>query len=142
MTPVRQLILGGALLLSLVTAFVITQQRIKLLSLRAEQAEQAAAQQAAALQQVTQNLNSERAYQKTLKATQQRLQKGLAEREQLIEDLSHDQPDFAAWGAVSLPDTTRSLLDRPPLSGAADYQQWVSRSHPMPAAGDESKHQR
>lgn len=87
-------------------------------------------------------LASERASQAKLLALQGELRQGLAQRERVIEALKHENQQLREWADQPLPDAARRLRERPALTGADAYRQWLSGSRPVPATGDGTSPQR
>lgn len=143
MSTVRQVLLGGALLLALGvllwTQHLRTQAedaRAELDGQRLQQAEQRIERQAQTITQLDQALITERTAQAALRTLQNQLRRGLAERERTIKELSHEDPGIRAWVAEPLPGAARGLRERPALTGAAAYRDWLSRSGAVQPAGD------
>lgn len=63
------------------------------------------------------------------------LRTGLANRERLIEDLKHENDELRQWADRPLPDAARRLRQRPAITGADAYRQWLSGSGAVPVAG-------
>ncbi|MFQ2097035.1 Rz-like lysis system protein LysB [Aeromonas veronii] len=61
-----------------------------------------------------------------------------ATREQTIARLKRENAELKSWADRPLPAAAVGLLQRPALSGAADYQAHLSRSGPLPAAASGS----
>ena len=61
-----------------------------------------------------------------------------ATREQTIARLKRENAELKSWADSHLPAAVVGLLQRPALTGAADYQANLSRSGPMPAAASGS----
>lgn len=87
-------------------------------------------------------LERERENQAKLLKLQGDLRTGLADRERLIEDLKHENDELQQWADRPLPDAARRLRQRPAITGADAYRQWLSGSGAMPAASDKSGHER
>ena len=87
-------------------------------------------------------LEREREDQAKLLKLQGELRTGLADRERLIEDLKHENDELQQWADQPLPDAARRLRQRPAITGADAYRQWLSGSGAMPAASDKSGHER
>lgn len=143
MTTLRQVLLGGVLLLALGvllwTQHLRTQAedaRAELDGQRLQQAEQRIERQAQTITQLDQALQAERTAQAALRTLQNQLRQGLAERERIIKELSHDDPSLRAWVAEPLPGAARGLRQRPALTGAAAYHDWLSRSGAVQPAGN------
>jgi LysB family phage lysis regulatory protein len=82
-------------------------------------------------------LQQERNAQTTLRAQQDQLRQGLAKRELTIEALKRENVDLRNWAAQLLPDAARRLRERPALTGADAYRQWLSGRRAVHAAGDQ-----
>ncbi|HEN3639523.1 Rz-like lysis system protein LysB [Yersinia enterocolitica] len=59
----------------------------------------------------------------------------LAERNSKIKRLSRENEALRRWADTPLPDDIIRLRQRPALTGAADYRQWLSEGHSMPISG-------
>lgn len=143
MSPLRQVLLGGVLLLALGVLLWTQHLRTQAEEARAElasqqqlQADQRIERQALTITQLDQALQAERAAQAELRTLQNQLRRGLAERERIIKELSHDDPSLRAWIAEPLPGAARGLRERPALTGAEAFREWMSRSGAVQPAGD------
>lgn len=87
-------------------------------------------------------LEREREDQAKLLKLQGELRKDLANRERMIEDLKHDNDELRKWADQPLPDAARRLRERPAITGADAYRQWVSRSGALPTASDKPGQER
>jgi LysB family phage lysis regulatory protein len=63
----------------------------------------------------------------------------LAERENLLESLQHDDPTIRSWANTPLPDAVARLREHPVATGADDYRQRLSDDHPLPTTGDRTQ---
>ncbi|MBA6063544.1 LysB family phage lysis regulatory protein [Pseudomonas mosselii] len=99
-------------------------------------------QNLATANQLKSELASERDSQAKLLALQGELRQGLAQRERVIEALKHENQQLREWSDQPLPDAARRLRERPALTGADAYRQWLSGSRSVPAAGDSTDPQR
>lgn len=149
MTRLRQLTYGALLLVATAGLLLAQHQRVQLAQAatdratdRAEQAEQQSARRQAAIDELTNELASERRAQTALRAQQSQIRQQLAERQRTIKDLTHENQQLRDWATTELPVTARRLRTRPAITGAADYQAWLSGSGAVHAAGDQSQHQR
>ncbi|MFM5811229.1 Rz-like lysis system protein LysB [Aeromonas veronii] len=61
-----------------------------------------------------------------------------ATREQTIARLKRENAELKSWADRPLPAAAVGLLQRPALTGAADYQAHLSRSGPLPATASGS----
>lgn len=81
-------------------------------------------------------LAKERSAQARLRTTQDSLHAELARRRTQIEDLKHENQELRDWAAQPLPAAARRLRERPTLTGADAYQDWLSGRGAVPPAGD------
>nr|WP_085631286.1 Rz-like lysis system protein LysB [Pseudomonas sp. R16(2017)] len=133
MSSLRQALVGLALLA--VVALVVWSQELRI-RVAEGHARLAAQQTATAREQAERNLvtanalrdslQQERNAQATLRAQQNQLREGLAKRASTIEALKRENADLRDWAAQSLPDAARRLRERPALTGADAYRQWLS----------------
>ena len=84
-------------------------------------------------------LNQERQAQSQLRSLHNQLRQGLTLREQQIEVLKRENTALRDWAAQPLPDVARRLRERPALTGADAYHQWLSGRGAVPAAGDRAQ---
>ncbi|MGF6091121.1 Rz-like lysis system protein LysB [Pseudomonas sp. 18173] len=82
-------------------------------------------------------LHQERTAQATLRTQQDQLRQGLAKRELTIEALKRENTELRNWAAQPLPDAARRLRERPALTGADAYRQWLSDRGALHPAGDQ-----
>ncbi|WP_422394677.1 Rz-like lysis system protein LysB [Pseudomonas idahonensis] len=82
-------------------------------------------------------LSSEREAQARLRTEQDLLRQGLAKRQLTIEGLKRENADLRAWADQPLPDIARRLRERPALTGADAYRQWLSDRGALQPAGDQ-----
>lgn len=87
-------------------------------------------------------LEREREDQAKVLKLQGELRAGLVNRERLIEALKHENQQLREWADQPLPAPARRLRERPALTGADAYRQWLSGSRPLPVAGDSTGPQR
>lgn len=109
--------------------------------LRIDQANQ---QREAAEDQVTQltgerdhltgTLTQQRAAQAQLQTTQTDLRREIDVRKRRIQELEDENADLKAWAGQPLPAAARRLRQRPVLTGAAAYREWLSSGNALPAA--------
>jgi LysB family phage lysis regulatory protein len=81
-------------------------------------------------------LAKERSAQARLRTTQDSLRAELARRHSQIEDLKHENQELRDWAAQPLPTAARRLRERPALTGADAYQDWLSGRGAVPPSGD------
>lgn len=144
MSILRQALLGVALLAAL--GLLIWNQELRISGANkdtrlAEQDASHAREQAdrnlANANVLRDTLQQERNAQTTLRAQQNQLRQGLAKRELTIEALKRENADLRNWAAQLLPDAARRLRERPALTGADAYRQWLSGRGAVHAAGDQ-----
>lgn len=87
-------------------------------------------------------LERERDGQAQLLRIQGELRQGLATRQRTIEALKHENDQLRDWARQLLPDAARRLRERPALTGADAYRQWLSGGGPLHPAGDGAEGQR
>ncbi|NWA68998.1 LysB family phage lysis regulatory protein [Pseudomonas reactans] len=149
MSTVRQALLGIALLGALVLLIWVQETRIDVAEGKTERAQDAAktARDDAASNLKTANtladiLKQERENQGAMRTQQDLLRQGLAKREQTIEELKRENSELRDWAAQLLPDAARRLRERPAITGAAAYRDWLSGRGAVPPAGDQPAQQR
>ncbi len=111
--------------------------------LRIDQANQ---QREAAEDQVTQligerddltaTLTQQRAAQAQLQTTQKNLRREIDVRRRRIQELEDENAELKAWAGQPLPAAARRLRQRPVLTGATAYREWLSSGNALPAAVD------
>ncbi len=87
-------------------------------------------------------LKRERDGQAQLLKIQSELRQGLATRQRTIEALKHENDQLRDWARQLLPDAARRLRERPALTGADAYRQWLSGGGTVRPAGDRADGQR
>ena len=143
MSTLRQALYGFALLASIALLIWGQSQRIEVADIRAEQADQAASaardratrsEETAA--QLQTSLQEERAAHAKLRGVQDHLRQGLAARQRTIEDLKRENAELRLWADQPLPDAARRMRERPAITGAAAYRDWLSGRGALHAVGD------
>ena len=71
-------------------------------------------------------LEDERQAQASLQQTGQDLRRELDVRKQQIKELKRENAELRAWAAAQLPAAARRLRQRPAVTGAAAYRDWLS----------------
>lgn len=112
------------------------QARQVLATERAEQAEQTAAQHQANADNLAATLATERTAQAQLQTRTDELRTLLAARQRDIEELKRENEDLRRWADQPLPVAARRLRERPVLTGADAYRDWLSRRDAVRAASD------
>ncbi|OZO04767.1 peptidase [Pseudomonas sp. IB20] len=133
MSTLRQALYGFALLGALVLLIWGQQQRIDVAEGQAERekdtantARKDADRNLVTVNTLTDTLKQERNAQSLLRSQQDQLRLGLAKRERTIEELKLENDDLQKWADQPLPDAARRLRERPALTGAAAYRDWLS----------------
>ncbi len=149
MSTLRQALYGIALLGALALLIWGQQQRIdvaesqaELANATAKTAREDADRNLATANTLTDTLKQERANQSALRTQQDLLRQGMANRERTIEELKRENAELRDWAAQLLPDAARRLRQRPALTGAAAYRDWLSGRGAVPPAGDQPPKQR
>lgn len=144
MTTLRQALYGMALIATLALLIWLQQQRIESITsarataeVRAEQAGRDSAGRQLVIDQLQAELQAERQTQAALRAQQQQIRQQLADRQHKIKELTHENQHLRDWAGTALPAAAQRLRARPTLTGAADYQAWLSRSDALHPAGDQ-----
>lgn len=144
MSTLRQALYGIALLGALALLIWGQQQRINVAEGNTELAKAAAKAARADADRnlttantLTNTLKQERDAQSALRTQQDQLRQGLAKRERTIEELKRENAELRSWATQPLPDVARRLRERPALTGADAYRQWVSGRGAVPVAGDQ-----
>lgn len=146
MTVLRQALYGLALLGAMTLLVWGQQQRIAvakqataLAQIDANTARADAARNLTTATTLRHTLNQERQAQSQLRSLHDQLRQGLIRREQQIEVLKRENTVLRDWAAQPLPDAARRLRERPALTGADAYRQWLSGSGAVPTARDPAK---
>lgn len=144
MSTLRQALYGIALLGALALLIWGQQQRInvaegntELAKAAAEAARADADRNLTTANTLTNTLKQERDAQSALRTQQDQLRQGLAKRERTIEELKLENAELRTWATQPLPDVARRLRERPALTGADAYRQWMSDRSAVPVAGDQ-----
>lgn len=149
MTTLRQSLYGIALLAALAGLIFIQHQRAelaqgetKLATNRAVQAEQQSLARQQTIGELTGALATERTSQQHLQALQSEIRQQLRTSQQKVEALTRENKELRQWADTELPAVARSLRDRPTITGAADYQAWLSRRNALHPVGNTAPAQR
>jgi len=108
---------------------------LQLASAERDSARQAAGTAQAELGQLQQVLDQQRTAQRQLQTTQHDLRRELDVRRRRLQELEDENRDLKAWAAQPLPAAAGRLRQRPTLSGASAYRDWLSAGNAVPAAG-------
>ena len=143
MSTLRQALYGFALLGALALLIWGQEQRIAIADKNTELAEKdlkaargEADQNLATANTLRDTLQQERDTQASLRTQQDQLRQGLANRERTIEALKRENSELRIWADQLLPDAARRLRERPALTGADAYRQWLSGRGAVPPASD------
>ena len=144
MSPLRQALYGIVLLGALALLIWGQQQRINTAQSQADLAKSAAKtarddadRNLATATTLTATLKQERENQSALRAQQDQLRQALAKRARTIEELKRENDELRDWAAQPLPDAARRLRERPALTGAAAYRDWLSGRGAVPTTSDQ-----
>ena len=144
MSALRQALIGIALLGALALLIWGQEARIDvaegktdLAKAAATTARDAADRSLATVNTLTGTLKQERDAQSQLRIQQDQLRLGLANRERTIEELKRENDELRNWADQPLPDAARRLRERPALTGAAAYRDWLSGRGAVRAAGNQ-----
>ena len=103
---------------------------------RITQLTQRSARQAASIVRLDAELAAQRLAQQSLQAAQADVRQQHATSRIQKQEIRRNDPSFDSWGAQPLPDAARRLHERPGLTGAHGYRQWLSRRNALqPATG-------
>jgi LysB family phage lysis regulatory protein len=143
-SSLRQALYGIALLGALALLIWGQEQRITVAGKNTELASQAAATAREEATRLGENLTTlqatlrhERDAQAALRRLQDQLRQGLAKREHTIEALKRENAELRNWASQPLPELARRLRQRPALTGADAYRQWLSSRGALHPARDE-----
>ena len=144
MSTLRQVLYGIALLGALALLIWGQEARIDVAEVKTELAKAAAKtaredanRNLATANTLTDTLKQERDAQSLLRSQQDQLRLGLAKRERTIEELKRENDELRNWAVQPLPDAARRLRERPALTGAAAYRDWLSGRGAVRAASDQ-----
>lgn len=133
MTNARQLLYGLALVGALCLLIWVQQQRIEAAQMRADlaskrlqTAQQRNARQAATITRLAGEVATQRLDQQALQQTIADLHQAHATDQLKKKERRREAPTHATWAAQPLPDAARRLHERPAITGAAGYRQWLS----------------
>jgi len=140
MTTTRQLLYGLALIAVLCLLIWMQQQRITAAEARADlasehlqTANQRNARQADTITRLTGEVAAQRLDQQALQQTLSDLRQAQATDQLKKKERRREDPTHATWAAQPLPDAARRLHQRPAITGADGYRQWLSGRDPLHA---------
>ncbi|WP_376779700.1 Rz-like lysis system protein LysB [Stutzerimonas nitrititolerans] len=133
MNTTRQLLYGLALVAALGLLIWMQQQRITTAEARAELADerlqtanQRNARQSATITRLTGEVAAQRLDQQALQQNLSDLRQAQATDQLKKKERRREDPTHATWAAQPLPDAARRLHQRPAITGADGYRQWLS----------------
>lgn len=133
MTVLRPWMQSMLLIITLALAVWIQQRRIDtaqaqadLATERLQTAQQRNARQAATITRLTSEVAAQRLDQLALQQTIADLHQAHATDQLKKKERRREDPTHATWAAQPLPDAARRLHERPAITGAAGYRQWLS----------------
>lgn len=133
MTVLRPWMQSMLLIITLALAVWIQQRRIDtaqaqadLATERLQTAQQRNARQAATITRLTSEVAAQRLDQLALQQTIADLHQAHATDQLKKKERRREAPTHATWAAQPLPDAARRLHQRPAITGAAGYRQWLS----------------
>lgn len=115
----------------------VAEGKTELAKAAAQTAREDAERNLATANTLSDTLNHEREAQSLLRSQQDQLRQGLARRERTIEELKRENDELRNWADQPLPDAARRLRERPALTGAAAYRDWLSGRGAVPPASDQ-----
>lgn len=147
MTTLRQIGYGLALFAALgLLAWGQYQQgqavaaRATLAAERIAQLTQRSARQAASIMRLDGELAAQRLAQQGLQTTQADVRQQHAASQLQKQETRRNDPSFSDWSSQPLPGAARRLHERPGLTGAQGYREWLSRRNALqPAASSPAK---
>jgi len=123
----------AGLVVALLVALNIQAQRIDAANARADlaterlkTAKQRNANQAATITRLTGEVATQRLDQLALQQTLSDMRQAQATDQLKKKERRREDPTHATWAAQPLPDAARRLHQRPAITGAAGYRQWLS----------------
>lgn len=88
------------------------------------------------------NLKLERDLQASLQNQQSELRNQLTNSNLLLEKLKRENKELSDWAINGLPTAVKWLRERPAITGAADYQKWLSSRNSLHPDSDQPAEQR
>lgn len=144
-------LLAGAVVIPLVLTLAVwgidqyldaSDAKTKLLEEQIATAQTTAERNLANTNQLIATLTTVRDGQAKLLMLQGELRTGMAQRERQIEDLKHEIKELQEWADRPLPGAARRLRERPAITGADAYREWLSGGGAVHSPGDSTDQQR
>lgn len=138
-----RLLITIGLMVALLGANAWQYQQIQDQSAKTAVAEKTASDRLATITQLKSLADERNQAERTLADQQLEMRATLSQREQRIKELQRENQQYRDWAANQLPDTTQRLRQRPAITSARDYQQWLlSQPDTLPAARNSPDNQR
>lgn len=112
------------------------------LSENLDQAERDTEAANAVVRELKNNLKLERDLQASLQNQQSELRNQLTNSNLLLEKLKRENKELSDWAINGLPTAVKWLRERPAITGAADYQNWLSSRNSLHPDSDQPAEQR
>lgn len=109
------------------------------LALKLGHSQQEAKENKAVALELNKTLEHERALQRELQHQQSMLSSQLDQSKTLISRLKRENKELSDWAATDLPAAIKRLRERPHITGAGDYQNWLSSRNRMHAQSDQPR---
>ncbi len=149
MSTLRQIALGLGLIASIIGLIYFQQVRLESAQVakttaqnRAATAEQSIIGHKATITELNTALATERTAQQGLQTQQAQIRQQLRTSQQQIEELKRENKELSQWADIDLPSAARRLRHRPAITGAADYQAWLSRRNALHAERNPTQEKR
>ncbi len=147
MTATRQLLYGLVLIAALCLLIWMQQQRITTAEARADlagerlqTATERSARQATTITRLTGEVATQRLAQLSLQQTTAGVRQEHATDQVQKKEQRREDPPHANWAAQPLPAAARRLHQRPAITGADGYRQWLSNRHALHAQPSGASH--
>ncbi|WP_312597855.1 DUF2570 domain-containing protein [Stutzerimonas nitrititolerans] len=147
MTTTRQLAYGLALVAALCLLIWMQQQRITTAEARADlagerlqTANERNTRQAQTITRLTGEVATQRLAQLGLQQTTTAVRQDHATDQLTKKERRREDPPHANWAAKPLPAAARRLHQRPAITGADGYRQWLSNRHALHAQPSGASH--
>lgn len=109
---------------------------------RAVSAEQTASQNQTVINTLQAQATQRAKAAAALASQQQQLRNQLHTQNQAIQRLERENEDYRKWANKPLPDAARRLRQRPAITGAADYQRYLSTARTLRPSGSSTQPER
>lgn len=109
---------------------------------RAVSAEQTRDENAAVITQLTAQAEKRRQAQQRMARKQQQLHATLTTQQHTIQRLERENANYRKWATAPLPDAARRVRQRPAITGADDYQRYLSSTRAVRPPRDSAQPER